>query len=112
MPVVYKQLSDIAEKLEKHYRDVQDFEFTVEEGKLYMLQTRSGKRNTQAAIRIAVDMVNEKRITKEEALMRLKAADLDQLLHPTLDPKANYQVVAKGLAAGWLQGKFISPPKM
>jgi len=99
MPVIYKQLNDIAEKLEKHYRDVQDFEFTVEEGKLYMLQTRSGKRNTQAAVKIAVDMVNEKRITKEEALLRIRATDLDQLLHPTIDPTAEFQVVAKGLAA-------------
>lgn len=99
MPDVYKQLSDIAERLEKHYRDMQDFEFTVEEGQLYMLQTRSGKRNTQAGIRITVDMVREKLITKEEALLRIKPTDLDQLLHPTIDPKAEFQVVAKGLPA-------------
>ncbi len=99
MPAIHKQLSEIAERLEKHYRDMQDFEFTVEEGKLYMLQTRSGKRNTQAGIRIAVDMVREKLISKEEALLRIRPADLDQLLHPTLDPKAEYQVVAHGLAA-------------
>jgi pyruvate,orthophosphate dikinase len=99
MPAVYKQLSDIAERLETHYRDMQDFEFTVEEGKLYMLQTRSGKRNTQAGIKIAVEMVAEKLISKPEALLRIRPTDLDQLLHPTIDPKANYQVVAKGLAA-------------
>ncbi len=99
MPAIYKQLSDIAERLEKHYRDMQDFEFTVEEGKLYMLQTRSGKRNAQAGIRIAVDMVKEKLISKGEALLRIRPSDLDQLLHPTIDPQAEFQVVARGLAA-------------
>jgi len=99
MPAIHKQLSEIAERLEKHYREMQDFEFTVEEGKLYMLQTRSGKRNTQAGIRIAVDMVKEKLISKDEALLRIRPTDLDQLLHPTIDPKAEYQVVARGLAA-------------
>lgn len=99
MSAVYKELNNVADKLEKHYRDMQDFEFTVEEGKLFMLQTRSGKRTTQAAIKIAVDMVKEKLITKEEALLRIGPTDLDQLLHPTLDPKAKYDVVTKGLAA-------------
>ncbi len=99
MPVVYKQLKDITDKLEKNYRDVQDFEFTIQENKLYMLQTRNGKRTVQAAIKIAVDMVKEKLITKEEALMRIEPIQLDQLLHPSIDPEAEYDVVAKGLAA-------------
>ncbi|MEE8404029.1 MAG: pyruvate, phosphate dikinase [candidate division Zixibacteria bacterium] len=99
MPAVYKQLTTIANSLEKHYRDMQDFEFTVENEKLYMLQTRSGKRTTQAAIKIAVDMVKEKLISKEDALMRIKPMDLDQLLHPTIDPKAKYEVITTGLAA-------------
>jgi len=107
MPKVYKQLSTIAASLEKHYRDMQDFEFTVENEKLFMLQTRSGKRTTQAAIKIAVDMVKEKLISKEDALMRIKPMDLDQLLHPTIDPKAKYEVIATGLAAspGAVSGK-------
>jgi pyruvate,orthophosphate dikinase len=99
MPEVYRQLRDITTRLEKHYRDVQDFEFTIQEGKLYMLQTRTGKRTVQAALKIAADMVKEKLISKEEALMRLEPAQLDQLLHPRLDPKAEYEVIAKGLPA-------------
>ena len=99
MPTVFKQLESITTKLEKHYRDVQDFEFTIQEGKLYMLQTRTGKRTTQAALKIAVDMVKEKLITKEEALMRIDPAQLDQLLHPRIDPEARYDVLAKGLPA-------------
>jgi len=99
MPEVFDQLQKITTKLEKHYRDVQDFEFTVENGKLFMLQTRTGKRTTQAALKIAVDMVKEKLITKEEALMRIEPSSLDQLLHPRLDPKAKYEVIAKGLPA-------------
>ncbi len=99
MPEVYKQLETITTKLEKHYRDVQDFEFTIQEGKLYMLQTRTGKRTVQAALKIAVDMVKEKLINKEEAIMRIEPAHLDQLLHPRLDPDAKYDVIAKGLAA-------------
>ncbi|HOP08028.1 MAG TPA: pyruvate, phosphate dikinase [candidate division Zixibacteria bacterium] len=99
MPEVYKQLKSITTRLEKHYRDVQDFEFTIEDKKLYMLQTRTGKRTVQAAIRIAVDMVKEKLITKEEAIMRIEPQQLDQLLHPSLDPKATYDVVTTGLAA-------------
>ncbi len=98
MPAIYKQLKDITTRLEKHYRDIQDFEFTIEEGELYMLQTRNGKRTVQAAVKIAVDMVKEKLITKEEALMRIEPAQIDQLLHPRIDPKATYDVVAKGLA--------------
>ncbi len=99
MPEIYKQLEKITGKLEAHYRDVQDFEFTIQEGKLYMLQTRTGKRTVQAAIKIAVDMVKEKLITKEEAIMRIDPHQIDQLLHPTLDPAAKYEAVAKGLAA-------------
>ncbi len=99
MPEVYKQLKDITSRLEKHYRDVQDFEFTVEKGKLYMLQTRTGKRTVQAAVRIAVDMVREKLITKEEAIMRIEPGQLDQLLHPSLNTKADYDVIARGLPA-------------
>ncbi|MCK4461312.1 MAG: pyruvate, phosphate dikinase, partial [candidate division Zixibacteria bacterium] len=90
MPHVFKQLKNITTRLEKHYRDVQDFEFTVENKKLYMLQTRSGKRTVQAAIKIAVDMVKEKLITREEALLRIDPQQLDQLLHPSLDPKAKF----------------------
>jgi pyruvate,orthophosphate dikinase len=99
MPTVFKQLQTLTTKLEKHYRDVQDFEFTIQEGKLYMLQTRSGKRTVQAALKIAVDMVKEKLINKTEALMRIEPSQLDQLLHPRLDPKAKYNAIAKGLPA-------------
>lgn len=99
MPAVFKQLKDITDRLEKHYRDIQDFEFTVQENELYMLQTRSGKRTVQAAIKIAVDMVREKLITKEEALMRIEPKQLDQLLHPSIDPSATFDVIARGLPA-------------
>ena len=88
MPEAYKQLRDITTMLEKHYRDVQDFEFTIQEGKLYMLQTRNGKRTGPAAVRIAVDMVEEGLITKKEAVLRVAPSQLDQLLHPVLDPVA------------------------
>jgi pyruvate,orthophosphate dikinase len=99
MPDVYKRLKTITDRLEKHYRDVQDFEFTIQDGKLYMLQTRTGKRTVQAALKIAVDMVKEKLITKEVALMRIDPSQLDHLLHPRLDPKAKYDALAKGLPA-------------
>ncbi len=99
MPQVFAQLNDVRLKLEKHYRDIQDIEFTVQQGKLYMLQTRAGKRTAAAALKIAVDMVNENLITKDEALLRLDASALDQLLHPTLDPKAKKEIIAKGLPA-------------
>jgi pyruvate,orthophosphate dikinase len=101
MPPVYNQLREITTNLEKHYRDVQDFEFTVQDGKLYMLQTRNGKRTGPAAVRIAVDMVNEKLITKEEAVLRVDPQQLDQLLHPVLDPaaKKTLALLAKGLPA-------------
>ncbi len=99
MPKVFAQLKDITSKLEKHYRDVQDFEFTVEKNKLYMLQTRNGKRTAQAAIKIAVDMVKEKLITKEEALMRVEPDQINQLLHPIIDPGAKVKVITTGLPA-------------
>lgn len=99
MPEVYKQLREITTRLENHYKDVQDFEFTIQENKLFMLQTRTGKRTAQAAVKIAVDMVKEKKITKEEALLRIEAEQLDQLLHPIIDPKAKVKVIAKGLPA-------------
>jgi pyruvate, orthophosphate dikinase len=99
MPKVYAQLRQITSRLEKHYRDIQDFEFTIEKNTLYMLQTRTGKRTAASAVRIAVEMVKEKLITKEEALMRVEPEQLDQLLHPVIDPKAQLKVIAKGLAA-------------
>ncbi|GAB4238952.1 MAG: pyruvate, phosphate dikinase [Deltaproteobacteria bacterium] len=99
MPGVFEQLVRITAKLERHYKDVQDFEFTVENNQLYMLQTRNGKRTAAAAVRIAVDMVKEKLISKEEALLRLEPQQIDQLLHPVIDPKAKLEVIAKGLPA-------------
>ncbi|MCM8808914.1 MAG: pyruvate, phosphate dikinase [Candidatus Omnitrophica bacterium] len=109
MPEVYKQLREITDKLEKHYRDVQDFEFTIERGKLYMLQTRTGKRTPLAAVKIAVDMVKEGLITKEEAIMRVEPSQIDQLLHPIIDPKVKVEPVAKGLPAspGAASGKIV-----
>ncbi len=102
MPDLYKQLSNIRLRLEKHYRDMQDLEFTIQDHKLYMLQTRVGKRNGMAAIRMAVEMCEEGLITKEEALLRVRPDQLDELLHPMLDPKAEKKafILAKGLPAG------------
>ncbi len=99
MPDCFRQLHEITKRLEKHYRDIQDFEFTIQEGKLYLLQTRNGKRTAQAAVRIAVEMVKEGLITEEEAILRVDPASLDQLLHPRLDPKAKVNVIARGLSA-------------
>jgi pyruvate,orthophosphate dikinase len=101
MPEAYRQLREITTNLEKHYRDVQDFEFTVEEGKLYMLQTRNGKRTGPAAVRVAVDMVEEGLISKKEAVQRVAPNQLDQLLHPVLDPvmRKGLQKIATGLPA-------------
>lgn len=99
MPKVYTQLVSIAEQLELHYRDMQDIEFTVEKGKLYMLQTRNGKRTAQAALKIGVDLVSEGIITVEEVLQRVEVSHLDQLLHPTIDPQAAIEVMATGLPA-------------
>ncbi len=99
MPEVYKELNGIRLQLEKHYKDMQDIEFTIQNKKLYMLQTRTGKRTAAAALKIAVDMVNEKLITKEQAIKRINPQSLDQLLHPTIDAKAEKTVLAKGLPA-------------
>lgn len=99
MPKIYSQLEKICNKLEKHYKDMLDIEFTIQEGKLYMLQTRVGKRTAAAAIKIAVDMVNEKLIDKKIALLRIEPEQLNQLLHPTIDLKAEVKVIAKGLPA-------------
>ena len=99
MPEVFHELVSVYEKLEKYYRDMQDIEFTVENKKLWMLQTRSGKRTAKASIKIAVDMVNEGLINKDEALLRIDPKILDTLLHPTLDPKAQKDIIAKGLPA-------------
>jgi pyruvate,orthophosphate dikinase len=99
MPVIYAELVDITEKLERHYRDVQDFEFTIEKGTLFMLQTRTGKRTAQAAIKIASDMVEDGLIDKKEALMRIEPAQLEQLLHRRIDPQAKLEVLASGLPA-------------
>lgn len=109
MPKVYKELRKITSELEKRYKDVQDFEFTIEQNKLYMLQTRNGKRTTTAAVKIAVDMVRERLITKEEALMRVAPDQLDQLLHPIIDPKAKYEILTTGLPAspGAAVGKVV-----
>ncbi len=99
MPEVYEQLATVRDRLETHYRDMQDIEFTVQSGTLYMLQTRSGKRTTSAALRIAVDMANAGMITQDEAVLRVEPNALDQLLHPTLDPAAERKVIATGLPA-------------
>jgi len=109
MPPVYKQLSKILMKLEKHYRDMQDIEFTVENRKLWILQTRSGKRTAKSAVKIAVEMVKEKLISKKEAILSIEPHSLDALLHPTLDEKTNINVVAKGLPAspGAASGKVV-----
>lgn len=99
MPVLYKELVEIYKKLEVHYKDMQDMEFTIEQNKLWMLQTRNGKRTAKAALKIACDMIDEKLITPVQALGRLDPRSLDQLLHPTLDPKAKKTQLAKGLPA-------------
>ena len=99
MPEAYAELARVFDQLERHYRDMQDIEFTVERGKLWMLQTRSGKRTAKAALKIAVDMANEGLITRDEAILRVDPSALDQLLHPTLDPNAPRDVLTKGLPA-------------
>ncbi len=108
-PEIYRQLEEVYQKLESHYRDMQDIEFTVQDGKLYMLQTRTGKRTALAAVKIAVDMVQEGLISKEEAIMRVEPDQLDQLLHPIFDPKAKVKPIAKGLPAspGAAVGKVV-----
>ena len=109
MPECYQQLLDIRQLLEKHYRDMQDIEFTIEKDKLYMLQTRNGKRTATAAVKIAVDMVAEGLIDKKEAVLRVAPEQLDQLLHPSLDPKACRDIIATGLPAspGAASGEIV-----
>ena len=109
LPKVFAELCDIRDKLESHYRDMQDMEFTVETGKLYMLQTRAGKRTAKAALRIAVEMCRDGVISKEDALRRVDPAQLDQLLHPTLDPEATRKVIGMGLPAspGAASGQIV-----
>src|SRR5438552_4871360 len=109
MPDAFKQLTRIYTMLEKHYRDMQDMEFTVEQGKLWMLQTRGGKRTAKAALRIAVELANEGLITRQDAVSRIDPASLDQLLHPTIDPAAKRDVIATGLPAspGAASGEIV-----
>jgi len=109
LPKAYKELNTIYRKLEKHYKDMLDIEFTVQDGKLYMLQTRVGKRTAAAALKIAIDMVKEKLIDKKTAILRIDPQQLDQLLHPMIDPKAPTEVIAKGLPAspGAAVGKVV-----
>lgn len=109
MPKVYLELLKILKKLEKHYKDMQDVEFTVENNKLWILQTRSGKRTSKSAVKIAVDMVKEKLISKNDAILRIDPNSLDTLLHPTLDEKSSIQVIANGLPAspGAASGKVV-----
>jgi pyruvate,orthophosphate dikinase len=109
MPEVFDQLCQVRQMLEAHYRDMQDIEFTIQQNKLYMLQTRSGKRTAEAALRMAVEMAEEKLITTDEAIMRVDAMSLDQLLHPKLDPSADKMMVLRGLPAspGAASGKVV-----
>ncbi len=109
MPEAFAELASVFDKLEAHYRDMQDIEFTIQDGRLWILQTRSGKRTTPAALRIAVDMANEGLVSKDEAIGRIEPASLDQLLHPSLDPDADCEVIAKGLPAspGAVSGQVV-----
>ncbi len=108
-PKAYRQLERVRRLLEKHYRDMQDIEFTIEEGTLYILQTRTGKRTARAAVRIAVEMAQKRLITRDEAVARVQAGELDRLLHPQFDPKAERHVIARGLPAspGAVSGKVV-----
>ncbi|MFD1189814.1 pyruvate, phosphate dikinase [Phenylobacterium conjunctum] len=109
LPEVFTQFKSVVEKLEQHYRDMQDIEFTVEKGRLYMLQTRNGKRTAKAALKVAVDLASEGLITKQEAVMRVEPGSLDQLLHPTIDPTSARDVITAGLPAspGAATGKVV-----
>ncbi len=109
MPEVFAEFKSVVERLERHYRDMQDIEFTVERGKLYMLQTRNGKRTAKAALKVATGMVEEGVISREEAILRVDPSSLDQLLHPTIDPKAQRHVIAAGLPAspGAATGRIV-----
>ncbi|HJZ68014.1 MAG TPA: putative PEP-binding protein, partial [Blastocatellia bacterium] len=113
MPEIYNQFVQLAEKLERHYRDMQDLEFTVERGKLWMLQTRNGKRTGPAAVKIAVDMVREGLIDERTAVLRVPAGDIDQLLHKTIDPKAKVKVLTRGINAspGAATGRVVFTPE-
>ena len=109
LPQAFAELASVFDRLEAHYREMQDIEFTTQQGKLYILQTRTGKRTAPAALKIAVDMAAEELITREEAVLRVDPGSLDQLLHPTLDPKAERKIIAKGLPAspGAVSGKVV-----
>ena len=113
MPEIYQDLVSVYQKLEKHYKDMQDIEFTIENQKLYLLQTRSGKRTAESAIKVAVDMVDEGLINKREALMRVPADQLDQIFHPMIDPKAKLKILGEGLGAspGAAAGKIVFTPE-
>ena len=113
MPEVFEELSSVYKKLESHYKDMQDIEFTVQENQLYMLQTRAGKRTAAAAMRVAVDMVNEGLISKQEAILRVPATQVDQIFHPMIDPKSKSKVLGKGLGAspGAATGKVVFTPE-
>jgi pyruvate,orthophosphate dikinase len=113
MPQVYEEFVGVAEKLERHYRDMQDLEFTIERGKLWMLQTRNGKRTGQAAVKVAVDMTQEGLIDERTAVLRVPPGDLDQLLHKTIDPKAEVKVIAQGINAspGAAAGRVVFTPR-
>lgn len=113
MPAAYKDLEVIYKKLETYFKDMQDIEFTIEKNKLWMLQTRNGKRTAKAALQIACDMIDEKMISEDEALLRIDPSSLDQLLHPTLDPKAQKTELAKGLPAspGGVCGQVVFTPE-
>src|SRR6516162_900529 len=109
LPQVFGELRDVVGRLERHYRDMQDIEFTVERGRLFMLQTRNGKRTAKAALKVAVDLADEGLISREEAVLRVEPASLDQLLHPTIDPGADRDVIATGLpaSAGAATGQIV-----
>ena len=109
LPAIYHDLARVCDILETHYRDVQDLEFTIEKAKFYVLQTRTGKRTAQAAVKIAVDLAEEGLITREEALLRVEPSDLTKLLHPTIDPAAHVEILATGIAAspGAASGKVV-----
>ena len=109
MPETFAELAATFARLEKHYRDMQDMEFTIQDGKLWMLQTRAGKRTAKAALKIAVDLANEGLISKDEAVTRIDPGSLDQLLHPTLDPAAKREIIGQGLPAspGAASGEIV-----
>ncbi|GAH76079.1 unnamed protein product, partial [marine sediment metagenome] len=113
MPQCYQELSDISQRLERHFKDLQDIEFTIQDGKLWVLQTRAGKRTAQAGVKIAIAMAREKLISRKEALRYIAPEDIEQLLYPTLDPTVEKEVIATGLPAspGVASGKIIFDPE-